>query len=184
MVASMSASGSRGGSSDPFWPSDPTEEVEEVAQAVSKAIVRAGAFLSDARCSFCVLGAVSDALPSTGRVFAERGLRVADIRGAWAVPAAVCDAPTGAGAADRPWWPAASRRLEPYLRHDLWRKIDGDVRSALDKSTPHTHATRHVHDTRPRHAPLTHAPLTRPARCVPAGQSTGRRWASTLLRSS
>ena len=86
----MSASGSRGGSSDPFWPSDPTEEVEEVAQAVSKAIVRAGSFLSDARCSFCVLGAVSDALPSTGRALAERGLRVADIRGAWAVPAAVC----------------------------------------------------------------------------------------------
>ena len=83
----------------------------------------------DLRCGASVLGTVSAVFPSFGQALDKRGVLAEYVIGAWVVPPfIVSDLIARDGGATLLPWRATRGRMAPFLKNDVWRRIDAEVR--------------------------------------------------------
>jgi hypothetical protein len=79
---------------------------------------------SDMRRGAVLLGTVADAFPRLKDALADASVAAEDVEGVWVVPPFVLkDLP-----ADLRWHDVRGR-LSPFLKNNLWRRIDAEVRA-------------------------------------------------------
>lgn len=108
----------------PESPEEMMQDGEATAEYVRNLIGRLRAEGADVRCGACIVGDVQSALPDLSTALSDAG--VADpsrVEGLWVVPPFVLK---GLGKSIR--WHEARGRLGPFLKNDVWRRVDADVR--------------------------------------------------------
>ena len=95
------------------------EMVERITRFVS--MVRAEGF--EARCGAAVLGRVEGAFPRLAAALADAGVPVDCVEGVWVVPPFIVS-----GLPHPARWHEVRARLGPFLKNNLWRRIDAEAR--------------------------------------------------------
>ncbi len=129
-----------------FDPPESREELIEDGQRAAEWVSSSIAWLrtegADALQGALVLGTVAAVFPRFADALHEAGLGHGDVSGVWVVPPIVVKG-IGGGAQEpahepdppaaprRVSWHGARTRLGPFLKNDLWRRIDGEVRGSL-----------------------------------------------------
>lgn len=82
----------------------------------------------DMQCGACVLGEVASVFPGFSGVLTDRGIQVARVLGAWAVPPFVLKDLEHNKGSQHLLWRQVRGRLAPFLKNDLWKRVDAEVR--------------------------------------------------------
>ena len=98
---------------------------EQTVQWVTQTITWLQTEGNDIRRGALVIGTVAEALPLLSAAFEKYGIAVASVEGLWVVPPFIVKGVDGPGLR----WHNVRARLAPFLKNNLWPRIDGDARS-------------------------------------------------------
>ena len=111
---------------------DPMEEGKKTVDWVKSTWARLLTEGTEIRCCATALGLCPDVFPRLSEAMREAGVSEDRVLGVWVVPPFILkdlDALADSGSAPTYSWHAVRGRLGPFLKNNLWRRIDAEARA-------------------------------------------------------